>query len=265
LHIAAVDPLTREGTVLGLPRDSWVNVPGHGQQKINSALALGGPELMVQTVRELTGFPIGFYAVTAFEGITRMVDELEGLDVNVPYRMDDRYSGSRFEPGWHHMNGAQVLAFTRARHGVPGGDLGRSENQGRVIVHALEKLRAKTKDEGGVRKWLEVLFKHAKLDMSIGDAIELGVFARQLAPKDLRNVVAPGNPGSMGGQSVVVLTDAAYELFKDVGADGVADGDRERGEPKAPPPGTTPTPKPTPKKTPLPSPVPTANVPLPIG
>ena len=255
IHIAAVDPLVREGTVLGLPRDSYVNVPGHGRQKINAALALGGPELLVRTVRELTGFPISYYAVTAFEGIVKMTDDLKGLDVKVPYRMNDRYSGARFEPGWHHMDGRQVLAFSRARHGVPGGDFGRSENQGRVIVHALEKLRAETKDEGGIRKWLGVLYKHARLDMSMSDAVKLGVLARQIIPSDLRNLVAPGNAQTINGSSVVVLTEAAYQLFRDVGADAQADGDKEREKPKAPPPGTTPTPKPKPKPTPKPTPV----------
>src|ERR671925_299409 len=217
IHIAAVDPLVREGTVLGLPRDSYVNVPGHGRRKINSALALGGPQLMAQTVRELTGLPISHYAVTGFEGITRITDELGGVDINVPYRMNDRYSGANFEPGWHHMDGNQVLAFSRARHGVPGGDFGRSQNQGRVIVHALEKLRAETSNERGIRHWLGILYKHARLDMSMSDAARLGVLARQIVPSSLRNVVASGSAQGRGGQSVVVLDERAYELFRDVG------------------------------------------------
>ena len=257
IHIAAVNPVLRHGTIVGLPRDSYVNVPGHGERKINSALALGGPELLVQTVRQLTGLPISYYAVTAFEGITRIVDELGGVDVNVPYRMNDRYSGARFEPGWHHMDGNQVLAFTRARHGVPGGDFGRSENQGRVIIHALEKLRAETRDERGIRHWLGVLYKHARLDMSIDDAAELGVLARQIVPSTLRNVVASGSSQNRGGQSVVVLDARAYELFRDIGADAVADGKMQRETPP-------PTPPPTPEETPTPSPTPTpGRTPLP--
>lgn len=253
IHIAAVDPLIRKGTIVGLPRDSYVNVPGHGQRKINSALALGGPELLVRTVRELTGLPISYYAVTAFEGIVNIVNELRGVDINVPYRMNDRYSGARFEPGWHHMDGNQVLAFTRARHGVPGGDFGRSENQGRVILHALEKLRAETSDESGIRRWLGVLYKHARLDMSMNDAARLGVLARQIVPSSLRNMVASGTATTRDGQSVVVLDDRAYELFRDVGADALADGRQQR---ETPPPTPTPTPRKTPKPTSTPQPTP---------
>jgi anionic cell wall polymer biosynthesis LytR-Cps2A-Psr (LCP) family protein len=205
---------------------------------------------LVRTVRQLTGFPIEYYALTAFDGMVKITDELNGVNINVPYRMDDHYSGARFEPGWHHMNGPEVLAFSRARHGVPGGDFGRSENQGRVIVHTLEKMRAETKDEAGIRKWLGVLFKHAKLNMSLGDAVELGKLARQVVPTDLRNIVAPGRTGSASGASVVFLEEPAYELFRDVGADAEADGNADRGAPKPAPP--TPTPKPKPKPTPTP-------------
>ncbi|MGH2759635.1 MAG: LCP family protein [Actinomycetota bacterium] len=258
IHIAAVDPVTRKGTILGLPRDSYVNVPGYGQRKINAALVLGGPELLVRTLRELTGLPVSYYAVTAFEGITRIVDDLGGVDINVPYRMDDRYSGARFEPGWHHMDGNQVLAFSRARHGVPGGDFGRSENHGRVILHSLEKLRAETSNESGIRRWLGILYKHARMDMSLEDAVEFGVLARQIAPANLRNVVASGSAETRDGQSVVVLDDRAFELFRDMGADAIADGRMQR---QTPPPTAEPsprgTPKPSPRSSPTPRPLPT--------
>ena len=254
IHIAAVDPVVRKGTILGFPRDSYVEVPGHGKRKINAALALGGPDLLVRTVRNLTGLPVSYYAVTGFDGMVRMTDELRGVDINVPYRMDDRqYSGANFEPGWHHMDGRQVLAFSRNRHDARNGDFGRSHNQGIVINNTLMKLRAETRDEGGIRKWLNVLYRHARLDMSLSDAVRLGVLARQIVPSQLRNVVAPGEARSVDGQSVVVLSDAAYALFRDVGADAIADGRTHRS---APPP--TPKPKPTPAPTPKPTPAPTA-------
>jgi LCP family protein required for cell wall assembly len=259
LHIAAIDPRIRKGTVLGLPRDSYVNVPGYGRRKINSALALGGPALLIRTIRELTGFPISYYAITAFDGITKIVDTLHGVDVKVPYRMNDADSGARFTPGWHHMNGNQVLAFSRDRHDVPGGDFGRSENQGRVILAALAKMRHETKDQSGIKKWVSVLFRFGRLDMSIGDAVRLGVFARQIAPTSFYNVVTTGNARNVGGQSVVVLDDHAYEMFRDIGADALADGKMHRA---APAPTAPPKPKPTPK--PTPGPVPTATPPIPL-
>lgn len=253
IHIVAVDPKSREGTVLGIPRDSYVNIPGYGRQKINAALVYGGPNLLVKALRDLTHMPISHYAVTGFHGIDKIVDTLLGVDVYVPYRMKDRYSGADFEKGWRHMNGREVLAFSRARHGVPGGDFGRSKNQGSVILASLKKMRAEVKNRDQLRKWVNVLFDHAKLDMSVGEAMELGVLARKLFPADFTNLVTPGKGQTIGGQSVVVLGDDAKALFKDVGMDAVVDGDTRRQDP-AP----TPTPKPRPTPTAAPGLLPTS-------
>lgn len=251
IHIGAVDPVSRRGTILGIPRDAYVDIPGHGKRKINAATTIGGPELLVQTVRQLTGYPISYYGVTAFAGMTTVADKLGGVRIKVPYRMDDDKSGAHFEPGWHHMNGQEVLAFSRCRYGVPGGDFGRSENHGRVIKHTLEKMRAEVKDGGGIRKWLNVLFANARLDLSMGEAIELGRFALKVLPSDLMNVVAPGYSADRDGQSVVMLTDSAYALFKDIGADAVADGNTDRDPPARDPKPADPEPSPTPTPTPL--------------
>jgi LCP family protein required for cell wall assembly len=265
IHIAAVDPQSRYGTVLGLPRDSYVNIPGHGRNKINAALAYGGPDLLVRTVRELTGMPIEYWAVTSFVGISKMTNTLGGVDVNVPYDMQDPYSGANFKKGWHHMNGEKVLAFSRARHGVPGGDFGRSENQGRIIKHALEKMRHEVKAEEGLKRWLKVLYQYSHLNMSMKDSFELAKLARQLVPADLKNLVAPGSAQTVNGSSVVVLSEEAHRLFDDVRADAVADGNSERAQAR-PMPTPKPTPKPTKKPgkaTPKPSPRPLLPLPKP--
>jgi LCP family protein required for cell wall assembly len=266
IHIAAVDPQSRYGTVLGLPRDSYVNIPGHGRNKINAALAYGGPDLLVRTVRELTGMPIEYWAVTSFVGISKMTNTLGGVDVNVPYDMQDPYSGANFKKGWHHMNGEKVLAFSRARHGVPGGDFGRSENQGRIIKHALEKMRHEVKAEEGLKRWLKVLYQYSHLNMSMKDAFELAKLARQLAPADLKNLVAPGSAQTVNGSSVVVLSEEAHRWFEDIRSDAVKDGNTARAKSRpmpTPKPTAKPTPKPGAKPTPTPSPKPLLPLPKP--
>jgi LCP family protein required for cell wall assembly len=261
IHIAAVDPQSRYGTIFGLPRDSYVNIPGHGRNKINAAMVYGGPDLLVRTVRELTGMPIEYWAVTSFVGISKITNTLGGVDINVPYDMHDPYSGADFKKGWHHMNGEKVLAFSRARHGVPGGDFGRSENQGRVIKHALEKMRHEVKAEPGIKRWLKILYQYSHLNMSMKDAFELGKLARQLAPADLKNIVAPGSAQTVNGSSVVVLSDEAYRMFEDVRADAVKDGNTTRAKAR-PMPTPEPTPKPTKKPGSKPGPTPTPRPPL---
>jgi polyisoprenyl-teichoic acid--peptidoglycan teichoic acid transferase len=234
LHLLAVNPKSGQGTLLGFPRDSWVEIPGHGRGKLNSALTVGGPNLLAATVRRLTGLPVDFYVLTGFPGLATMVDELGGVDVEIDRRMNDGASGARFERGWHRFSGAEALAYSRDRNDVANGDFTRSEHQGNLMVAALAKMRADVADDGGVARWAGVLLRHARLDVPLTRLPMLGALARRLDPGRLRNVVAPGRIGSAGGQSVVFLTTGAARLFEDLRADAVV-GQAEPG----PPPGET--------------------------
>ena len=232
IHLLAVDPRTGAGTVLGFPRDSWVEVPGKGTRKINSALALGGPQLMAETVRRLTGLPVNYYVVTAFDGFQKLVDDLGGVNVHVDRKMNDHFSGARFDAGWQNMNGAEALAYSRNRHDTENGDFTRSQHQGNVILSSLAKMRAEVGDDAGLQRWIGVLLRHADLDSPPGQLLPLAALARSLDPARIRNVVVPGRVGTAAGQSVVFLTDEARKIFNDLRPDAVI-GD-------APPPPATP-------------------------
>jgi len=221
IHLLAVNPATGQGTLLGVPRDSWVEIPGRGRGKINNALALGGPDLLAATVRRLTGLPVDYYVITGFRGLVAMVDELGGVDVLVNRRMNDRVSGARFQRGWHHFTGAQALAFARNRNDVEKGDLSRSENQGLIMLAGLAKMRAEVADDTGVARWIGVLVRHARLTVPLSKLPELGALARRLDPARLTNAVAPGRIGMTAGQSVVFLTTGAAKMFKDLRDDAV--------------------------------------------
>ena len=249
IHLVAVNPRTFEGTIVGIPRDSWVEIPGHGTGKINSALPMGGPSLMVDTVRKLTGLPIQYYALTGFQGVSSMVDALGGVNVLVGQRMNDRFSGALFEAGWHMFNGAQALAFTRNRHDTPNGDFGRSANQGVLIQAAMGKIRAEVGDDGGLRTWADVLVRHAALDVAADKLLPLVALGRRTDPGRMRNVVVPGRIGMAGRASVVYLTAEAAGLFTDLRADAVIGGETAAPPPAAGAPATTAPPATTPPTT----------------
>jgi len=221
IHLLCINPLTGEGTILGFPRDSWVEIPGHGRGKINNAMALGGPDLLAATVHQLTGLPVDYYVITGFRGLMAMVDELGGVDVLVDRRMNDRNSGAKFQRGWHHMNGGQALAFSRNRTDVAQGDLSRSEHQGLVMLSALAKMRAEVADDGGVARWIGVMLKYVKLNVPVTKLPNLGALARQVDPDRIKNVVTPGRLGFTAKQSVVFLTTEAARLFGDLRPDAV--------------------------------------------
>ena len=239
IHLIGVDPGTGAGTVIGFPRDSWVQIPGKGTGKINSALAMGGPKLMAETVRKLTGLPVDYYVLTAFEGFQKIIDELGGVNVQVDRKMNDKMSGARFDPGWHNMNGGQALAYSRDRYDVPNGDFSRSLHQGNVMMSGLAKLRAEVGDDAGLQRWIGVLLRHADLDSPPQQLLPLAALARKLDPAKITNIVAPGRVGTAGSASVVYLTDEARKLFLDLRPDAVIGG--PTGDQPRPAPTTTTT------------------------
>jgi len=233
IHLIAVNPRTFEGTIVGFPRDAWVEIPGRGTGKMNSALAMGGPSLMVDTVRRLTGLPIQYYALTGFQGLQKLVDDLGGVNVQVSQRMNDRFSGAFFEAGWHKFNGAQALAFTRNRYDTPNGDFGRSSNHGVLIQAAMGKIRSEVGDDAGIRRWADVLLRSTVLDVAPDKLLPLVALGRRTDPGRMKNVVVPGRIGMAGRASVVYLTAEAAGLFTDLRADAVIGGET------APPPSAT--------------------------
>jgi LCP family protein required for cell wall assembly len=141
IHIVGVNPRLGVVSILGIPRDSWVPIPGSGTSKINAALVRGGPQLMVRTVEQVSGIQIDAFVLTGFVGFERLVDAVGGIDVRIPYAIDDAAAGAHFRPGPEHLNRNEALAFSRARHDVPAGDFSRSLNQGRLMIAALATLR----------------------------------------------------------------------------------------------------------------------------
>ncbi|MDT0304571.1 LCP family protein [Streptomonospora wellingtoniae] len=124
-------------TVVGIPRDSWVDVPGHGENKINAAYSLGGPALAVETVESATHVRIDHYVEVNFTGFVDMVDALGGIEVCLPQPIEDPKAHLEMSAGTHEVDGTEALAFARTRH-TAGGDLDRIDRQQQVISAMLE-------------------------------------------------------------------------------------------------------------------------------
>ena len=130
LHIVGVDG-RGGGGVLGIARDSYVNLATGGKGKINSALTFGGPVGLQRTVVSATGVPIEGYVITGFEGFKRVIDGIGGLPMKVPVTVIGAGADVTIKAGANHLTGRAALAYGRQRHTVAGGDFGRSANQGR--------------------------------------------------------------------------------------------------------------------------------------
>jgi LCP family protein required for cell wall assembly len=136
VHVAADH---RSVSVVSLPRDSWVDIPGHGMNKINAAFGLGGPELMVRTVEQNTGLTINDYAEVNFLGFVKIVNALGGVNICLPTAVDDSYSGLHLPKGRHHVSGITALEFARDRHSFALSDLARIGNQQQLLSSLLHE------------------------------------------------------------------------------------------------------------------------------
>jgi LCP family protein required for cell wall assembly len=122
-------------TVLSLPRDSRVEIPGHGVNKINAAFAFGGAPLLAQTVEQATGLRIDHYAEIGFGGFANVVDAIGGVEMDIPKEMRDTKTGIVIPAGTQTLDGAQALGFVRMRYSdaTPRSDLDRVANQRKFI------------------------------------------------------------------------------------------------------------------------------------
>ena len=222
IHIVSINPAKHRAAILGIPRDTWVDIPGYGGNKINTAMSYGGPPLLVQTIESLTGIRLDYWALTTFWGFSKMIYNIGGLTVDVQFPMHDRYSYSDFEPGLQKLNGPDALAFARDRHSLPQGDFGRSENGGRLIVAALAQFRKEfAKDPSRLFTWIAAGIRNTQTDVPLDEVMRLAFTALTVNPKYVENMVAPGVAGMAGDTSVVNLTSDAQTIFADMRNDGL--------------------------------------------
>jgi LCP family protein required for cell wall assembly len=222
IHLIGVNPRKQGASILGLPRDSYVDVPGVGTRKINDSLFYGGPELVVQTVEELVGVEIDYYLLTSFHGLRRMVNGVGGIEVEIPYAMNDAASGAVFAAGPQMLDGRQALAFARNRKDTPNGDFSRSENQGRLILGALERFRKDVRRNPlSLFTWLTSGLRNIQTELSAGEVFDLALAALTIEPNRVVNRVTPGGIGFAGEASVVQLGSDADAIFADIADDGL--------------------------------------------
>jgi len=131
-------------SVVSLPRDSYVDIPGHGKNKINSAYSPqaykdGGAKLTVKTVEQNTGVQIDHYVEVNFLGVLKIVDALGGVEICTPTALRDKSSGINLSAGKHLLNGKQALMYVRTRHTYANQDLGRVQAQQKFLSALLNK------------------------------------------------------------------------------------------------------------------------------
>lgn len=222
IHLVAINPAKHLATVVGFPRDSWVDIPGHGSYKINAAMVYGGPELTVKTIESITGITIDYYALTSFKGFTETVNGIGGLVVDVPFPMVG--GGANFpDPGPQRLSGSQALSFARDRHSLPTGDFGRSENQGNLLVDALVQFRKEfTKNPSRLLTWVAWGLRGSDFtNIPLSEVLTLAFMATSISAKHVQSMVVPATAGMIGSTSVVYIESQAQAIYRDLAPDGI--------------------------------------------
>jgi LCP family protein required for cell wall assembly len=214
IHLVGINPEEGRVSILGFPRDSWVQIPGYGTDKINAAMTIGGADQVVATVESLTGITIDYWALTWFEGFEAMDNYVGGLTVDVPFPVYDQYAHARLDAGVQELTGREALALARTRHALPEGDFGRSENQGLLMMSALAQFKKQfTKDPSRVFDYVSAGLRNVQTDVPFDQVLALAFTASTLNAKHAQNMVLPGSDSVVGDISVVNLDQAALQAI----------------------------------------------------
>jgi LCP family protein required for cell wall assembly len=204
LQLVGINTRTGAATAIGVPRDSWVNIPGHGHHKINSALYLGGPRGMAGAMRNLIGIEPDYVLVTRFPFFEDMVRDIGGITVTNPRRFaDPNLKKEGFAKGRIRLGGYDAMAFSRIRKGLPDGDFDRSANQQRTLRGIHARVRAMADRPGFIERGVMTVLRHTHTNAGPGELYEIAQAMAQVKPGLITTCVIRGRVGWVGPQSVV--------------------------------------------------------------
>ncbi len=181
--------------MLSIPRDTLVEIPGYGWQKINSAYFLGGPELARETVEKFLGVPVNYYVTMNPKGLINLIDLMGGINIYVDKDMYyvDNWGGLKIDlkQGWQKLNGEQATGFIRFRQEALG-DVGRVQRQQEFLQTVLRKMATPAMIVKA--PWvLSIAAENIKSDLSLKDILYALNFARGLRKDDINMSIVPGN------------------------------------------------------------------------
>ncbi|OCT16063.1 transcriptional regulator [Paenibacillus pectinilyticus] len=252
IMLASIDPVTKKAYLFSILRDTYVKIPGEGDDRINTAITTGGPNLAMKTVSDLLGIPVQYYVYTDFKGFIALIDAVGGIDIDVEKDMkytdseDDHVYDINLKKGQQHLDGKTALQYVRFRHDALS-DFSRTERQRKFLTAVASKMQS-TSSLIKLPRILNAIDPYIDTNLSVTDMLKLGtlgyeakadgIISSQLPPSDLlveKNI---------RGASVITADKADLQKYvKDLFA-GTADADTGPTKPS-----TKPSPTPTPKAT----------------
>jgi len=231
--VAHVEPDANRLSLLSIPRDTRVNIPRHGMDKINAANVYGGPELVSQVVSDLIGVPVQYYALTNWEGFKDIVDTLGGVTIEVekPMQYYDPTDGPEYaidlKPGVQRLDGRKALQYVRYRNDALG-DISRTERQLKFLkALAQEIMQADTLLK--LPKLVPQINQSLDTNLGLKQMISLARVAKNFDQMEIVTQTLPGHFLQLGGLSYWAVDPqqakkVAFSLFKDGQVTKVVEG-----------------------------------------
>ena len=216
LQLIGMNTKTGAATAIGIPRDSWVPIRGHGSDKINAALYFGGPQLLGEAVGDLVGIQPDYVFVTRFEFFEDMIADIGGVDVDNPTAFaDDNLKPKGFKEGRLHLGGYDAMAFSRIRHNLIRGDFDRSANQQRVLGGIQRKVVERAGESGFLERNVLSVLAHTSTDVGPAELFRLAQVIAQSDPTKVTGCVVTGSFATVNGASVVMPDVARARAYGD--------------------------------------------------
>ena len=224
IQMVGLNLRTGAGTMIGIPRDSYVEIRGHGRDKINASMVYGGPQLMADSVGNLVGVRPDYVFTTGFLGFRAMLRAIDGVTVNSRFAFSDPVRPQGYHQGLNKLNPFQALIFGRVRHPLPNGDFDRSANQEELLRSILRKVRAHQSTAGYMERGVLAAVTNLDTTLSPAQLYRLAQAVTDVDPRKLHGCVVQGPTGYAGAASVVYPDVAqARRLGNDARRDGTLD------------------------------------------
>ena len=205
----------RTATLVSIPRDTWVAIPGHGHQKINAAIGLGGPVETAKVISALTGVHVDATVAVQPDGAKQLVDAMGGMNVNVEHDMDydDNYGNLHIhlKKGEQYLTGGQVLGYVRYRHDVES-DWGRVRRQQIVLKSLLDQM-SQPQNWAKLPKLLALARTDMKTSLSDAQLVALMEIYRGVPDDNVRTFTMPGRATYVGDAAVVLVDERWARLI----------------------------------------------------
>jgi LCP family protein required for cell wall assembly len=237
MMVISVNPETESVSILSIPRDLYVVIPGRGRDRINTAFVYGasgnnpagGAALSMQTVEYNLGVHIDHYVLVDFSAVTNGINQLGGIDVYVPFNINDPTFPDMdygFDPlyipaGTQHMDGALALKYARTRH--QDSDFGRAQRQQQVVLAVRDKMLGMGIAQlvGKAPSFYQQVEQGIRTDMSLDELVQLGLVASEIPSENIHNAVIDGtfvtsHLTEAGAQVLILINEKAAPLIEEL-------------------------------------------------